>query len=234
MNHFQRLMVAIGVLCAGLVSAAPAAAGDFMITPYVWFEGLDGDGDVNGRLWAADADPFDLDHYDGGGAVTVEAKGEKWAFLGSISAVDVDQETLGIAGTNNVTAEQTMLEGVVGYRLTRGGLYVVGGARSFDYDVTLRGGGSTQDSSSWIDPVVGLWYRADARRWGVSVEADVGVGGDSDTTYHIGSLFFWHFSHTVSLTLGYKAVDMHYEDEGAGFRMHAVTKGPLAGLAFRF
>lgn len=231
MAHSKGLMVAVGMVVL-LAGVAPAAAGDFTLTPYVWFEGLDGDGDVNGQLWAVNADPLDIDHYDGGGGVAFEAKGERWAFLGSVAAIDVDQEALG--GSSNVTAGQTMLEGVVGYRVTRGGLYVVAGARSLDYDVTLSGFGGGKDSASWIDPVVGLWYRADAPKWGTSLEADIAVGGDSDSSFQIASLLYWHFSKSMSLTVGYKAVDMDYEDQGAGFRMHAVSKGPLAGLAFRF
>jgi hypothetical protein len=237
LNHWKRPMHAIGVVLVALAVAAPAAAGDFMVTPYVWFEGLDGDGNVAGRLWAADADPFDVDHYDGGGAVTFEAKGAKWAFLGSLASVDVDQETVDVgtpAGAGNVTAEQTMVEGLVGYRLTKGGLYVVGGARSLDYDVALQAPVVASGSADWIDPVVGLWYRADTPSWGISVEGDIGVGGDSDDTYQVASLFFWHFARSASLTLGYKALDMHFEDEGSDFRMKVVTKGPVAGIAFRF
>lgn len=244
MNRLMRAMVAVGVVLAAF-AAAPAAAGSFTVTPYVWFEGLDGDGDVDGRLYTADADPFDVDHYDGGGAVTIEARGrlgsgspaERWAFLGSVAAVDVDQETDDVGGptaAGHVTAEQTMVEALVGYRLTRGGLYLVAGARSLDYDVALRGPVQASGSSDWIDPIVGLWYRADGRKWGASVQADLAVGGDSDDAYQVASLVYWHFHPIVSLTFGYKAIDMHYEDEGAGFRMHHVTKGPLVGLGFRF
>jgi hypothetical protein len=234
MLNSMRSRYALGVALAALAGAAPVAAGEVTVAPYIWFEGLDGDGDVDGELYAVDADPLDIDHYDGGGAVSVDARGERWAFLGSLAAVDVDQETVSVGGASDLTAEQTMVEAMVGYRLTRAGLYVIGGVRSLDYDVALRGGSNVQGSADWLDPVVGLWYRADAKRWGVSVAGDIGVGGDSDDTYQIASLFYIHLTRSVSLTLGYKALDMHYEDEASGFRMHTVTKGPLAGVAFRF
>lgn len=237
MNDLKRWSVAFGVGVAVLAGTVPAAYAEIRVSPYVWFEGLDGDGRVLDTLWAADADPFDLDHYDGGAAVTVEAVGERWAFLGSFASIDVAQETVDVgtpSGVGEVEASQTLIDGLVGYRLTRGGLYVVAGARSLDYDVDLLSPVARSDSSDWLDPVVGLWYRADAPKWGVSIEGDLAVGGDSDDSYNIQSLIFWHFSHNVSLTLGYRALDAHFEDEGAGFRWRVVSKGPLAGLAFSF
>ncbi|HEV7514017.1 MAG TPA: hypothetical protein VGO27_20145 [Candidatus Acidoferrum sp.] len=91
--------------------------------------------------------------------------------------------------------------------------------------------GQTQD---WVDPVVGARFRVNFNKgWFVSLKGDAGGFG-------VGSQLTWQtylgigkeFKKKYSMLLGYRYLDVDYENGGFLYDTH--MNGPLAGFAIRF
>ncbi len=95
-----------------------------------------------------------------------------------------------------------------------------------------------EQDKAWVDPLVGVILRTPGeRRVGFKLYSEIGGFG-------MGSDFAWQIFPTVSIGLtkrasfdiGYRWLDMDYED-GEGnerFAYDVLTQGPVAGFAFRF
>jgi hypothetical protein len=95
-----------------------------------------------------------------------------------------------------------------------------------------------EQDKTWVDPMVGVILRTPAKgRLGFKLYSEIGGFG-------IGSDLAWQIFPTVSIgltdrasfDLGYRWLDMDYQD-GEGnerFAYDVLTQGPVAGFAFRF
>jgi hypothetical protein len=123
-------------------------------------------------------------------------------------------------------------------------LDALGGARfwyiSNDVSVTathpLAGtiSGSHEESFSWVDPVVGarLFFSL-TDKLSVQAQADVGgFGVGSDITWSVLATVNYTFTDSLSVSAGYKVLDVDYEKDGHVFDTR--LSGPVLGLTYRF
>jgi hypothetical protein len=242
--------------CGGSASAAdlvqPAEPEDewvFTVAPYIWAAGLNGDVAQFG-LPEVDVDvSFGdiLDHFDIGLMGAAEARYGRFSLATDLLWVKLSDNKgtpHGIlADSVDATAETLMLTGAGAYSLIfeeGGNLDILAGARlwSITTDLDFKGGlldgVSGSDSSTWVDPIVGLKGRFDIGSdfyltgWGI-------VGG-----FGVSSEFMWdamgalgyQFSDGFSMIAGYRGVGVDYHNDG--FVYDIVQHGPIIGAVFRF
>lgn len=260
-RHSLPAAIAAFLLLAGVVPAAAQPAGGstaamdgewhFIIAPYMWFSGIQGDLSV-ANLPPVEVDaPFsdivkDLDlaldvHFDarkdrfGLGADVV------WSNLGIPVAEDAEIADF------NVDVRQLITEGFVYYRAASGGpaenpahLDVLMGVRYTGTRSRLQaqGAGIEYDSNwvelSWVDLLAGLRFRAPlGSRMAILARADI-AGLGSQVTWNLeGDLAFRASAHWV-LGAGWRYLDIDYE-EGEGIDRRAFQlaySGPRLWVAY--
>lgn len=248
MRAMPRYVLAAAMLLACATAPVAQAAEDswdHTVALYLWGAGLDGSvqigpvpaevdasfGDILENLelatmlaWRAERGPI---------AITVDAMfvglgGDGDGPLGTRFDLDVDQFIVGADLAMKLDA----------------GFAVLGGLRyvSLDNGLQIRGpGGAVADLSrkeDWIDPYVGAsgtWPLGE--KWSVTARGDVGgFGVGSDLAWNAVLRFEWKFSERATLTFGYRALDIDFE-EGSGIDLFAydmLQSGPVAGLLWHF
>jgi hypothetical protein len=177
----------------------------------------------------------------------------KWAVTVEVDGADVedtvDFERLGVA----VDGEASIwtLQAQLGYRFAGGHMgcgpcrpsYCIeayAGFRAWWVDTEIEPQGSTvplptlDADESWIDPIVGL--RAEFRwpnGWSLLAEGDIGgFGIGSDFSWHLLAAVGYSFNDHVQLSLGWKVLDVDYDDDGFVFDVQ--MSGPFVALTFSF
>jgi len=244
----SRILVGFGIAAIALTgsgAAAQSSSGEWQynIAPYLWAAGMDGAITVKGV--EADVDvPFSdvISDLDFAAMVHFDMKNERWVVSSDLIYVDLGSSTDVAQGTVTATVTQTLFEVVGGYRLSPAITLLVGG-RWVDLSSGLKYSGSNVGDSveagkSWIDPIVGVHLIAPlAKRWWIGVHGDIGgFGVGSDLAWQAYADVGFRASDLVSVILGYRAIDMDYED-GSGrdlFRYDMLISGPQIGVAFTF
>lgn len=91
-----------------------------------------------------------------------------------------------------------------------------------------------KESFGWIDPVIGAraFFSLTDK---LSVQAQVDIGGfgaGSDLTWSALATVNYIFTDTLSVSAGYKVLDVDYSDDGYVFDSR--LSGPVMGLTYRF
>ena len=116
---------------------------------------------------------------------------------------------------------------------------LLAGARWVDMGASLRYRGEIANpdadaGKSWIDPLVGIHVFAPlSDRWWFGLHGDVGgFGVGSELTWQAYGDIGFQASDLVSIVLGYRALDMDYEDgEGLQFvGLDLLISGPQLGV----
>lgn len=232
---------------------APVAAAEkkspitFELTPYLWLGNLEGT--VGTGMNSADIDyGFDevLDDLDFGAMVSLEAREGPWGFLFDAMYLRLSDD----ADTGNptydeaeVSVDELVLGGALAYRVADDGAVradMLAGVRYWEIDteVELESDVSpdleVDDSEYWLDPVVGGRLGFDlGSNFFVVAYGDVGgfdVG--SDLTWQVIGTIGYRFSEAFSASVGYRYLDVDYEDDD--FVFDTVTAGFIAGVTFSF
>lgn len=223
----------------------------FSVTPYIWALGLDGHVTVKGMKSKVDVGFDDLlDEADFAGQVHLEAFKNKWGMFFDGTLVKLSMK--GSEGPINVKVDFdiTMLEAGAFYRLRdetnangrRTTVDLLGGARYMDFDGKLKfdSAPNVDGGQDWIDPIVGARMTRDlSENWAFNLRGDIGgfdLGDSSDFVWDLIGLFGWSFGTGKRLWIGYRYLDIDYDD-GSGsdkFKFDAVMAGPLLGLSFGF
>jgi hypothetical protein len=251
MEEGMKLNVLRGVVAASVVvlAALPAAAQtgsdgwEFTIAPYLWAAGMDGSLTVADIEAAVDV-PFDtiMSNLDFAFMGHFDMQNERWALSSDLIFVDLEDSEDVALGTGTSSVEETLLEVFGGYRVSPAVTLLVG-ARWVDLSSGLQYSGpvlqgSVDASKSWIDPFVGAHVVAPlSQLWWLGVHGDVGgFGVGSELAWQAYADIGWKASELVSVILGYRVIDMDYED-GSGleyFHYDLQIAGPQLGVAFRF
>ncbi len=242
-------LAAAGVMLSGSHAAAQSSSGEweFAIAPYLWAAGMDGSMVV--AVFEEDIDvPFsdiisDLDfalmgHFD--------MRNDQWVLSSDLVYVDLGQSQDFVEGmsegTVNANLDLTLLELVGGYRVSPV-FTLLAGARWVDMGAGLRYDGTLVDDGAdvgkkWIDPLIGVHaFVPLSEKWWLGLRGDIGGFG-------VGTEFAWQAyadigfraSHLVSIVLGYRALDLDYED-GSGLdyiNLDLLISGPQLGVVFTF
>lgn len=215
---------------------------EYMFAPYIWGAGLDGETGVGPLTGEVDISFGDiLETLDGAFLGHFEASKDRWTILADLVFLDLGQDLDRPQGS--VDIEQTTFE-LGGAYSTGEDLEVLFGARLIDIDVgiDLFGPVGVLDAQiggaeSWVDPFIGgRWSPQLNDRWSFQGRADIGgFGVGSDLTWNASLLFRYRASEKVDIGLGYRVMDIDYEEDGlTGFVYDAQLPGALLGVGFRF
>lgn len=244
-KHAQLLGIAT---LAGLGTTAAAHAEDewqHTLAAYLFGAGLDGRSQIGAVSTEIDASFSDIvENLEFGAMAAWRAK------KGDI-AVTVDAMYVGLGGDDegplgtqfDVEVDQIIVGADVSFRASKPFEFLVG-ARYMSMDMSLEtrtpGGATTQRSQKedWIDPYVGASTTlpiSDA--WSFTLRGDIGgFGVGSDLAWNAVARFNWAFSENASAVLGYRILDVDYEN-GSGndlFVYDMSESGPVAGFTWKF
>ncbi len=236
----QLLLLSAALLAALATQANETNKWTFDVSLYGLAVGMSGDisvGPVNADINAG----FDKiwDNLEFGAMGRLRIGYDRWGF-----ATDIIY--MGLQGSKNgVTAEmdQWMVEPTLSYRVSKYFEPFVG-VRYNNLSGEIRGPGvlpspriptGTQD---WWDPIVGANASlALGKGLSLNLRGDVGgFGVGSDLTWQIFPYVGWQFARWGSLELGYRWLDMDYEN-GSGasrFKYDMLNQGPQFGFTAHF
>ncbi|MFO0932951.1 MAG: hypothetical protein U1E39_09605 [Planctomycetota bacterium] len=229
----------------------------FSLTIGAWIWGVEGTVGDNGRKIDVDSDWTDtldmIDKIEFAADVRARLKTGRWSFTLEVDGAKIADSAEFHDGLFAVDGEMSLwtLQGQVGYNLAGGNLscspcspvgcleaYV--GARAWWVDLEVDGVGTAapgariDSSKSWVDPIVGL--RGDLSfggRWFAVVEADVGgFGVGSDFSWHVMAALGFKFNDHVAVELGWKHLDVDYED--GAYVFDVALSGPFLAFTFTF
>ncbi len=240
-----KLIAIAALLLFGPYAVAQPSPGEwqFTIAPYLVAAGMNGSIAVAGSEAEVDV-PFStiLDNLELGGMLHFDMMNERWVISSDLIFMNLEDDQDVANGTATTTMDETLFELAGGYRVSPA-VILLAGARWVDLGTGIsfsapnaEGGGDA--SKSWVDPFVGVHVTAPlATRWRLGVHGDIGgFGVGSDLAWHAYADIGFQASDLVSILLGYRAIDMDYE-EGEGpdrFTYDVLTAGPQLGVAFRF
>jgi opacity protein-like surface antigen len=236
----------VAALALGLASSASASEWKQEFAPYLWassMEGTVGLGDVEADASLSFSDL--LDNLELGFMGTYRASRDRYSVLVDAIYMGLGMVQKGPAGVlkSDVDVDQIGLEIDFGYDVGQG-FTVLGGARYVDLDTHIRVSGPLDTTESvhqeydWIDPVIGLqWHQPISGDWSVTLHGDAGgFGVGSQFAWQAFAILRWQFSPTIGAALGYRYLDIDYEDgRGANrFKYDVATSGPALGIVFTF
>ncbi len=228
---------------------------NFQLAPYAWLAGQKGTvatlpglppGDI-------DVDFFDdvLGNIKGALMLVGEARKGRYGLVIDMVYTDIEMEDptpLGIFYSSlSSRTKSWMVSGAGLYRLAEGQnrfLDVIGGLRywSVDSELTLKGPlfpflseRSLSNKEDWVDPIIGLKGLMPIGESKFFVSGAFVIGG-----FGAGSDFMWdalvnlgyQWTKGFSTTLGYRYLDVDYEDDG--FLYDVAQSGLTLGLSWRF
>jgi hypothetical protein len=246
-----------GIICCfcAYAESADSDQWNFQLAPYAWLAGQKGSVATLPGLPPADIDVGFYDDVLGNinGAIMLLGEARKGRFGVVMDVVYSDIETedptpLGIFySALNSRTKSWMVSGAGFYRLAEGQnrfLDVIGGVRywSVDSELTLEGPQfpslperSISNKEGWVDPIVGLKGFVPIGESKFFVSGALVIGG-----FGVGSDFMWdaminfgyQWTKGFSTTIGYRYLDVDYEDDG--FLYDVAQQGITLGLSWRF
>jgi hypothetical protein len=241
---------ALAIATAGAQATPPASEGwQFQAVPNVWFPGVAGNISAQGAITNRSLSLSDiLNTYDYGGDVYFEGRKGKWAFFLEPTYLNLSTESKAGGFTANVNLEEWIVEFGGAYQFAdlsiEGSqgmkLDVLLGGRywSVENDIDISGFPRRVDKEGWVDPFIGVRLRMGlSDKLYLVARADIGgfdVGSEFSWGYSL--LLDYRFSPRLSFMIGYRILDVNYED-GTGdsyFEYDVTMQGPILGLALRF
>lgn len=247
----KKAMILALVICISLVTLSVQAstrdnAWKYSFSPYLWFAGTDGNITAGGETYPVDMSFSDvLDDLDLAMMFRFEGWKAKWGYY---------LETFFIDTTSRFTTNGTLLLKVdvdmwiidlgAGYRIheftTEKGLPgtfdLLAGIRYYDSSTDLFEieAGNFSSGTDWTDFVIGgrLSYPL-SEQWIFRLRGDLAFGG-SDLTWNAVAAFDYKWKENWSLLIGYRILDIDYED-GSGANRKAFDlqmDGPALALTY--
>jgi hypothetical protein len=243
--------------------ASGEAAGskwEFNVIPYFWMAGMGGDMTVKGRDASLDSSFSDIwDDLDFGGQLHVNARKGKWGIFLDVTYLDLSDsgEVIRHPALGSIDGRVDLTEWVIelggAYQVAKWplnnqravSLDVIGGGRYWELDGELTLTVEALDRSfnrsstkQWIDPFVGLVMQADlGKNFLLTLRGDIGgFGVGTDFTWNAIVLLGYRITHGVSAWVGYRAMNLDYEDGSGDDRTaYDITmQGPIIGVSFSF
>jgi hypothetical protein len=212
-------------LAYGQDESAASGGWKFIVTPYFWVAGMDGDTTVRGVESSMDLSFSDiLENLDFGVMAHLEASKGKWGLFLDPTYAKLSAD--GDAGPfdADVEIEMTLVEFGVLYRLleqpvgsedTRAlSLDLLGGARYTDLEGELDIEGpfgsdpSVDGSKDWLDPIIGGRIQMDlTEKLAFRVRGDIGgfgIGDSSDFVWNVLAGLGYNLSERTTIWAGYR------------------------------
>ena len=239
------LFAALLLMMAPALSAADNA--EWLVAPYLWVSDitLDQSSVVSGNISASDL----LDKTDSAGMIRVEAAWNRWGFtvdyifLGLSESVTLPPSPPNLNILVDLDVSIVELGGFFRPAGKDSGVDYLFGVRNINVDKTLlltpSGGGPTRRFDSdprFTDVFAGARYlhRFDGN-WDLTLRGDLSFG-DSEGTVNLLASVGYRFNKTFALNLGYRHLDIEFEENISGeVKTTDITlSGPMLGFLFRF
>lgn len=237
------LLVLAPALGARQQHGSEADAWRIELVPYLWAASLDGTITL-GALPETDVDAgFEelLENLDFAAATFLTARKGSWSALIDVSYVSLEVEEQVGASTVEIDSDTWWAALAGGHRLDTGTaaeLDVFAGARYYAVDNAGSSSGgvvaSRTKNEAWLDPIVGvvLAYPT-SPEFEFGLVADVGgFGVGSDLTWELLPSLAYRLNDSVSLRLGYRWMDVDFED--SDFEYDVRESGLMLGMGFLF
>lgn len=236
----------VALIAATMSMAGNAAHADdhweFVLTPYLWAQGIEGDISLRGRDADVNASFGDLlENLDAAAAFMFEASKGRWVNWVQFDYSALSMERVGARGVEaELESKTTMFAVGTGYRFdvgARSTLDVLVGVRGFDMDnsLELRPLADVSTSSTAYDAIVALRPRIRfGEHWSFNPTLSVG-SGDSDLTWELQPQFVYSCSycdHHYEIRFGYRNLD--YKTDKGNAKLDIAFRGPLIGFGWRF
>ncbi len=245
------LLALLALLCATAATAQGPGEGpgpdtwEYMLTPYLWVAGLDGELTVRGISVDVNASFGDIvENLEIALPLHFEARKKRWALLADLFFLDLQQDIdpAGILPAAEVDVDTLFAELLGAYRVSESAEVIFGG-RYTDYDVGIQffgpAGFQIDGGRDWLDPIVGFRLGWASPGSGVVflLRGDVGgFGVGSELTWNLHAYIAANISRKVSAGIGYRILDTDFE-EGSGtdlFRYDIQQSGVDIGFTFHF
>ena len=222
---------------------------EWLVAPYVWFSDitLDQSSGIGGSISASDL----LDKSDAAGMIRIEAARNRWGFtldfvfLAVSDGVFLPSPPLPVSIDVIAELDVDIVELGGFYRPSGNdsGVSYLFGIRNLNVEKTLLltpgGGGPTQrfDSDPTFTDVFGgvRYLHRFNDRWDLALRGDLSFG-DSEGTINLIASVGYRFNKTFALNLGYRHLEIEFEDDDSGVveTTDIEMSGPLLGFLFRF
>ena len=245
-------LVMLGVFLSGIAVAEERTSHvegwEFVVAPYLWLIGTDGDIALRNTKASADADFGDVwDDLEAGFTGYLEARKDKWGVYGDFSYLRLQNGAKVGPVKVDIETSSTLVEVGVLHRVYEGfagdhpvGTDVFAGARynGIDGEIDFAAVPDVTKDKSWIDPIIGAAFSRDmSEKFVVTVSGDIGgFGIGSDFTWSFRILGGYRLSKAINLWFGYRYLDTDYDD-GSGankFEYDVAVHGPIIGASFHF
>jgi hypothetical protein len=233
----------------------------FDLAPYLWLPALQGDVMVerhtaNVDLSVGDTLELLFDSFKVGALGRFEARKGELLLTLDVMYLSLEDEKTTVLGRRAEFSQQLLItEFGAGYRLGTWPLSpdiypalatdVLVGGRYVSLEAGLEtsggrrfGGIDVEQEVDWLEPFVGgRLLLTLSPRVTLAVRGDVGgFGLGSELTWSLAGTLQFHLSRCFSLGVGYRALDIDYE-QGSGarrFKFDVIMHGPLLGAVFHF
>jgi predicted porin len=225
------------VLAAG---GQPAGSGDRWSSDlylYIWGQSLKGTAAVRGNEFDVDESFSDLiENLAGAFSARFEShKGSFGYFLDGMY-VKLDPSASTPAGSVDAELKQLVLEAGGAYYFSPV-IQALAGVRyqELDLDVKLPNGAKFDANQDWADAIVGFRFvPLITDKWRLWFRGDVGIFGDSETTWNAAVGARYNFNKKWSGLLAYRYLSNDFEDKGSGFKYDIGASGLGLAVGYSF
>ena len=204
---------------------------------YLWGTSLNGTAAVRGNEAEIDESFSDLvENLAGAFSARFESHKGKWGYLLDAMYVKLDPSADTPAGSISSDVKQWIVEGAGTYAVNPS-VQALFGVRYQDMQVDLNfpGGRGAGGSADWTDGFVGLrLIPVDTDKWRLWLRGDVGIVGDSETTWNAAFGARYNFSPKWSGVLAYRYLSNDYEDDDIGFKWDVDHSGLALAVGYSF
>jgi len=215
----------------------------FTAAIYLWATAIEGDVAARGTTASINVPLSEIfDDLTGAFMGRFGARKGRWGVLVDLVWAALEDSTTGPLG-GTITAETSLFIGELtgSYMVLERGespkdhftLDAYAGARVYAVETELTTTlASTEQSETWVDPILGLDARYRTHKWLFLARADIGgfeISSELCWSATVGVAF--ECSKLVSLAAGYRWLDVDFDSGGTGF-MDVQLAGPFFALAF--
>lgn len=219
----------------------------FLIAPYLWLAGTDGNVTINGSDSDFDVSDGDfLKNLSSGFEIHLEASNGPWTVMLDPTYLKLTADDVGFF-QSDITTKDTLVDGGLFYRFLQANpgnqLFTLEGLVGFRYagsdtEVDMHELGELDANTNNIAPIIGgraryyfndnlnLWFRGDYGGFGVD---------NFSSTWELAGGLDYNFTPNFDIGIGYRAlnIDVNSGDSDDN-NLNATFFGPIIGLSLEF